>query len=165
MSNNILVRDCNTIEEAAALVEDGLLNNVFNSVSICMDYSEDVIDYLITRGLDIHLGLYGACRARRFELCKKLLALGANSSDSCLSAAHKERKLDCIEFILDHGNNIPLNKLNHIIKYVSREGTLDLVKKLINAGADHYERGMMGAEMGGRTEIIEYYRTLIQNKK
>jgi len=117
-------------------------------VSYLLEHSElsdeDVDDFLVA-----------AAGEGKLSLVKYFLRKGASTESEAAYAAAVEGKLTVVQYLVQRGN-IRQRFLDLILTQVAKSKNLDLIKFLVQLGANVSVSAITLAEMGGNRSIIDY---------
>lgn len=148
----------------------------------------ELIDFMLSRCKNIHLGLEGACQQKNIEITNMILqnmkpfkkylntALCASCLHGNIEAVNLFLSLGADDYNYSFvnacigGHNEIINILLPKIKildmgliYSSRHGNIELVKMMLSLGANYYNGALINASLGGHNEIVDMMLSLGAN--
>jgi len=141
--------------------------NNWNSglVSACEHGHENLIDFLCQKGANIwDQATRVACRNGQKKIAKKILKYYPYCIDSAFHGACEGGHINLVNYLIYFG--VPkwyigrISNMDIGLYFACKNGHKEIIKLLIKNGANNWKYGLQGAYEGGKTEIIEYIKTL-----
>lgn len=121
-------------------------SDIYNTcfVEACAGGQLAIVEHMLSKHkVSLKCGLHNACEKGHVKIVKYLVSKGATNSNTAMSQAIMGGSVDIIKFLIDTSKNT-----GHVIKWndhlcsVCDEGSLKLVKIMIENGATNYNEAM-----------------------